>query len=198
MTSFFKWQCVAALHSDRVSLCIYWAACLQTVWLSGCLHHHSLPRIDPPTALLLSALLCCIDVFSNDFHTHCAQIFVLLSARTQTDILKTLSHNQHSALTNFCQAYIQFKDSYRYLIMSLTLLLYSCSPSWVVSDCLGQMNQTKLTSGSREKDRKGGIYGTEAIIRREGPSAELIYAGLCVFACLCMCVISLFRLVFFL
>lgn len=90
MVSFFKWQCVAALHSDRVSLCIYRAACLQTVWLSGCLLHHSLPRIDPPTALLLSALLCCIDVFSDDFHTQRAQIFC---AFAHAGFLKTVTQS---------------------------------------------------------------------------------------------------------
>lgn len=70
-----------AVYIQIGCLCIYWAACLQTMWLSGCQHHHSLPRIDPPTARLLSALSCRIDVLSNDFHTHYAQIFVLLSAR---------------------------------------------------------------------------------------------------------------------
>ena len=80
----FFWKCVRVCVCVCVCVCIYRAACLQTVWLSGCLHHHSLPHIDPPAALLLSALLCCIDVFSNDFHTHCVQIFVLLSTRMRT------------------------------------------------------------------------------------------------------------------
>lgn len=80
--------------------------------------------------------------------------------------------------------------------MSLTLLLHSSSPSGVVSYCIGQINQPKLTSGSRGKDRKGGIYGTGAINRRKSPFAELIYVGLHVFVCLCKCVSSLFLMQF--
>lgn len=146
---FFYWLCGAALYSDQVSLCVYQAACLQTMWLSGCQHHHSLPCIDLPNcSSAFSASSCRIDAFSSDFHAHFARMFCS-SECTQT-FGKTLSP---------LQAYIQFSKSYRNLILSLALFVYSSSPSWVVSHCLGQTYQPELTSGSKEKDRKGDIYG---------------------------------------
>lgn len=98
----FKWHWAAALHSDQVSLCIYRAAGLQTLWLNGFQRHgsarpwlderlHCLPRIDPPAALLLSALLCCIDVLSNDFRAQRMQMFLLMDACPHAGILKTPS-----------------------------------------------------------------------------------------------------------
>lgn len=103
----FVCVCVAALCSDRVSLCIYWTACLQTVRLDGCQHRHSLPRIDPPTALLLSALLCCIDVFSKCIYCIHTQTLTKRTLNIQNSIQKSLPEN---------------------LILSLTLLLHSSSP----------------------------------------------------------------------
>lgn len=135
----------------------------------GCQYHHSLPRIDPPTALLLSALSCRIDVLSNDFHTHYAQIFVLSSAHMHRHFENSV-HTRHSALTSSYSIQRLLQDPHS-ATRSVTLLIF---PSWVVSRCLGQINQPKLTSGSREKDRKGGIYGAGAINRRKGPSAALI------------------------
>lgn len=52
-------------------------------------------------------------------------------------------------IQHFCQAYIHFKGSY--LIMSLTLLLHSSSPSWVVSYCLGQINQPSWPLAAERK-----------------------------------------------
>lgn len=93
---FLKAVCSSSVL-DRVSLCIYWTACLQTVRLDGCQHRHSLPRIDPPTALLLSALLCCIDVFSKCIYT-------------RTDIKQQQQQlYSHSTFSTF----IQFKLSSR-------------------------------------------------------------------------------------
>lgn len=150
------------------------------MWLNGCQHHHSLPRIDPPTALLLSALLCCIDVSPTDFHTHYSQIFVLFSAYTHTDI-----HTQHSAL-------LFNSKSLAGTCKTLALLLYSSSPSWVVSHCLGQMNQLKLTSSCREKDRKVGIYGEGRLLIDQRVHLLNWFMWVCVYLCVCVCMSVLF------
>lgn len=126
--------------------------------------------------VLIPQLLVCFRLYrvvlmcSQMTFTHITHRYLCFWVHACTGILKTLFtlNIQH------LQAHIQFKDSYRNLVLPLALLLYSSSPSWVVSRCLGQINQPKLTSGSREKDRKGGIYGAGAINRRKGPSAALI------------------------
>lgn len=143
-------QAVCFSSAFRSGVCIF--TCLQTVWLSGWLHHHSarpcleeslhcLPRIDQTTALLLSPLLCCIDVCSNDFHTHCTQIFMLLNARIYTQTFE----NCHTINISYLS---------RISTQAITSVLHYCSthlhPSWRVSYCQGQKNQPKLTSGTRE------------------------------------------------
>lgn len=106
-----------AVYNQIGCLCIYWAACLQTMWLSGCQHHHSLPRIDPPTARLLSALSCRIDVLSNDFHT-----YLCFWVHACTGILKTV-HTQHSALTSSYSIQRLLQEP-RSATRSVTLLIF--------------------------------------------------------------------------
>lgn len=168
----FKWHWAAALHSDQVSLCIYRAAGLQTVWLNGCQRHrsarpwldeslHCLPRIDPPAALLLSALLCCIDVLSNDFrYTAHADVHAhgRMPARRHFENSVT-----QSTRTYFARLVFNLQGSRRHLIRSLAFL-FSSSSSWVVSHCQGQTNQPMLTSGSRKRKTGREIFTAQGLL----------------------------------
>lgn len=120
-----------------------------------------LPCIDPPTALLLSALLYCIDVFSNDTHTQCVQMFCAFEC---THAQRYFENCHTINIQRFCQAYIQFIGSRRHRIRPLTLLLLSSSPSWVVSYCQGQTNQPKLTSGSRKGNTGRDVFMEQGLL----------------------------------
>lgn len=141
-----------AVYIQIGCLCIYWAACLQTMWLSGCQHHHSLPRIDPPTALLLSALSCRIDVLSNDFHTHYAQIFVLLSARMHRHFENSV-HTQHSALTSSYSIQRLLQEP-RSATRSVTLLIFPL----LGGIALPRSNESTQADLWQQRERQEGRY----------------------------------------
>lgn len=141
MTSFFFLFFIMAGCSafrSGVSTCLpgCWPPDSGTEWLPTTNHSarprleeslHCLPRIDPATALLLSAFLCCIDVFSNDSHAQCRLMFTLLDSHKHFRKFVT-----HSAFSAFARAIFYSSSLNGHLILSLTLFLYSCSPSWVV------------------------------------------------------------------
>lgn len=192
-TSFFKWHCVAALHSDWVSL--YLSASLPsdsvTKWL--------------PASSQCKAVRCppCIGGFAllaSYWSPNCSFVssfivlywrvlkwLVLLNAHPVT--FWKLCHATNIQHRNICQASVQLKGPFRHLIQSLRVLLYLSSSSWVCHAAkVKWINPSWPLAAERGKDRKGGIYGTGAINRRKGPYAELIYVCLHVFACLRMCV----------